>query len=58
MITLKKYFLSEKEREMYEMKMIEAVPEMTESIYELDDEQLLEQYKRCQTNQQDKVTVY
>jgi len=55
MITLKKYFLSEKDREMYEKKVIEKNPELMETIYELDDEQLLEQYKRCQTKLKSKV---
>ncbi|WP_160299040.1 hypothetical protein [Bacillus alveayuensis] len=48
MIALKKYFLSEKEREQYEEKLLEAYPQFMEKIYHLDDEELLEQYKRLE----------
>lgn len=46
MLTYKKYFLSEQEREKYEEPFIQANPRQADGIYQLDDEQLLEMYKK------------
>lgn len=39
-IQLKRFFLSEKEREVYEKNVINEIPELREGIFYLDDEEL------------------
>lgn len=46
MITVKKYFLSESEREKYEEPLLKGNDQNREKIYQLDDEQLLTLYKQ------------
>ncbi|WP_243290452.1 hypothetical protein [Bacillus sp. FJAT-47783] len=53
MLAYKKYFLSEQEREKYEEPLIQANPRQAENIYQLDDEQLLEMYKKYIAGEKD-----
>lgn len=41
-LTVKKYFLDIKEREMLEKQVVEQNPELVETVLEWDDEELLE----------------
>ncbi|QNG60612.1 MULTISPECIES: hypothetical protein [Bacillaceae] len=44
-LQMKRYFLSEKERETYEKTILSKQPELIETILEMDDEELLERLK-------------
>lgn len=50
-LQLKKFFLSEKDREEYERVLINERPELTEWIFYLDDEELENLQKQIKMNQ-------
>jgi hypothetical protein len=41
-LQIKRYFLSEKERETYEKNVLQNMPELYERVLEWDDKELLE----------------
>jgi hypothetical protein len=45
LLQMKRYFLSEKERETYERTILSKQPELKDTILEMDDEELLERLK-------------
>jgi hypothetical protein len=50
-IQLKKFFLNEKDREEYEKNVINEMPELSEGIIYLDDEELEGLLKQIKMNQ-------
>jgi hypothetical protein len=50
-LRLKRFFLSEKDREVYEENLINEMPELTEGIFYLDDEELENLQKQIKMNQ-------
>ncbi|MDR0139941.1 hypothetical protein RFW18_19465 [Metabacillus idriensis] len=44
-LQMKRYFLSEKERETYEKRILKRQPELRERVLEMDDEELVERLK-------------
>lgn len=49
-LKLKRFFLSEKDREVYEKKLINKMPELSEGIFYLDDEELEYLLKQIKMN--------
>jgi hypothetical protein len=47
-LQLKRYFLSDKDREIYEKNVINEMPEMSEGIFYLDDKELEELQKQIE----------
>jgi hypothetical protein len=50
-LRLKRFFLSEKDREEYEKNLINEMPELTEGILYLDDEEIENLQKQIKMNQ-------
>jgi hypothetical protein len=50
-LRLKRFFLSEKDREEYEKNLINEMPELTEGIFYLDDEEIENLQKQIKMNQ-------
>jgi len=41
-LQFKRYFLTEKEREIYENSLLQKIPELNDRIFKLDDKELKE----------------
>jgi hypothetical protein len=50
-LQLKRFYLSEKDREEYEINVINEIPELSEGIFYLDDAELEDLLKQIKMNQ-------